>query len=101
MSVVLMVSFPVFVAYVHYAEYAVRYAKIQCTYPRQTTVNLDFDNLSLDNLCLFLDAHTNAPSEGLRKGLRLGHRQGKHFARGNHSEGDVRTKSLRHAYKTR
>ena len=65
MSVVLMVSFPVFVACMHYAEYVARRLKSQRAYPRQTTVNLDLDYLSLDDLCLLLDAHTNAPAKSL------------------------------------
>ena len=66
-------------------------------HPGQATVNLYFNNLSFDDFGLLFYPNANASSKGLCESLSFRHGERKHFASGNHSEGDVLSKGLGHA----
>lgn len=70
-------------------------------YPGQATVNLYFDNLSFDYFGLLFYPNANASSKGLGESLSFRHGEREHFACGNHSEGDIRSKVLGHAWHMR
>jgi len=69
-SVVFIVSFPVFVACSFDALDKLG-ERNEATYASQTPVDLNFNNFSLDYFRLFLDTNTNTPSQTLRKCFRF------------------------------
>ena len=70
-------------------------------YPGQATVNLYFDNFSLDDFSLLFYPNANASTKGLRESLGFRNGEREDFACGNHSEGDVLSKVLGHGYHMR
>lgn len=99
MSVVLIVSLPVFVAFM--CVIAVRFeqlAKNSETYASQTPVDLDLHDFTLDDLSLFLDPNTNTPPQRLREGLRFRHGQREDLASSDYRKGHILSQRLSHPY---
>jgi hypothetical protein len=98
MSVVLIVSFPVFVDFqmIQGQWRGSSHCWQKHTDTSQTSVNLNLHNFAFNDLCFLFDAHRNTASKGLGQSFCLRHGQREDFRGSNYRKGHVGTKRLRH-----
>jgi len=87
MSVVLIVSFPVFVACDRIRESGNEV--YTGPYSSQTPVNLNLDHFPLNQLSFFFYSDTNTPPEGLGQSFGFGHRERENFACSDRCKGNI------------
>jgi len=98
MSVVLIVSFPVFVDFqmIQGQWRGSSHCWQKHTDTSQASVNLNLHNFALNDLCFLFDADRNTASKGLGQSFCLRHGQREDFRGSNYRKGHVGTKRLRH-----